>query len=86
MDDIRCQGIAVENNNDPDPEKNPAPEIIYLQQLEEGYSWRLEGIICPRRSKNLNNTYSAFNNYSREDVINMTKLEMFLIFYFLLTI
>ena len=37
-----------------------------------------EGIILPRRPKNLHKTNAAFKNYTREEVIKMTKLELFL--------
>ena len=78
MADIRRQVIAVDNNNDPDPSNIISPENIPLPQPEEENSWISEGIICPRRSNNLHNTYSYFNNYSHEEVMNMTKLDMFL--------
>ena len=75
MADIRCQDINVNENN------NPAPQNTPLTQLEEGYSWILEVIIFPRRSKKLPNTYAAFKNYSLEEATKMTKLELFLILF-----
>ena len=75
MADVRHQGVAVDDDN------NPAPQNIPLPQLEDGYSWRSEEIICPRRSNNLPNTYAAFKNYSHEEVMKMTKLELFLILF-----
>ena len=39
------------------------------------------GIILPRRSNNLLNTNAAFKNYAREEVINITYLELFLILF-----
>ena len=57
------------------------PQKIPLAKLEEGCSWRKEGIIFPRQSNNLHNTYAAFNNYSRKEVMKMKKLEMFLILF-----
>ena len=40
--DIWRQGIAVEDNNDPAPEKIPVPIKITLTKLEEDNSWRSE--------------------------------------------
>ena len=43
--------------------------------------WRYEVIICMRRSNHLHNTNAAIKNYSREEVMKMTKLEFFLILF-----
>ena len=77
MADIRRQGISVYDNKEPALKKIPVPENILLTQLEEDNSWRYEGIICPRRSNNLQNTNAAFKKYSREEVTKMTKLDLF---------
>ena len=66
MADIWHQWIAVKGNNNPAPENIPSPENIPLPQLEEYYSWIPEGIIFPRQSNNLHNTYADFKNCSRE--------------------
>ena len=50
-----------------------------MTQQEGGYSCRSEDIISLRQSKHLQNTYGAFKHYFREEVIMMTKLELFLI-------
>ena len=71
MDDLNNQGISVNGNND------PVPENIPLTQREEGYSWILEVMIFLRQSNNLHNTYAAFDNYSRKEVMKMAKLELF---------
>ena len=81
MADLRRQGIFINNDNDPSPFNIPFPENIPLPQLEEENSRRSEGMIWPRQSNNLHNTNAAFKNYSREDVIKMIKLELFLILY-----
>ena len=80
MIDLRCQGISVDNDNDPAPKNIPVPKNIPLPQLEEENSWILEGIICTRKSKKLHNTYAAFKNYC-DEVMNMTKLELFFILF-----
>ena len=71
MDDIRRQGISVNNDNVPAPENIPVPRKITLTKLEEDNRWRSEGIIFPRQSKNLHNTNAAFKNYYREEVMKM---------------
>ena len=63
------------------PPKNPVPGNITLPQLEEYNSCRYEGIIFPRQSNNLHNTNADFNCYTREKVMKMTKLELFLILF-----
>ena len=81
MADLWQQGISVDNNNYPVPENIPVTKNIPLPQLKDGYSWRPEIIICPRRSSSLHSTYDDFKNYSREEVTNMKKLEVFLILF-----
>ena len=75
MDDLRRQGIYVDKNNNPVPVNIPVPRNIPLTQIEEDNSWRSEVIIFPGGSKILHNTNAAFKNYTREEVIKMTKLE-----------
>ena len=70
MADLRRQVVAVDDNNNPDPTYIPDE----VPQLEEGYSCRSEGITCPRRSNNLHNTNADFKNYTREEVMKMTRL------------
>ena len=81
MDDLRRQGIDVDDYNYPAPENIPVPKINPLPQLEEDKNWSSEGIICPRKSNNLHNTYADFNNYSCEEVMKMNKYELFLILF-----
>ena len=59
MTNIRSQGIAVYDENDPAPE-NISDEVPHPKY---GYSWIYEEIFCPRQSKHLHNTYAAFKNY-----------------------
>ena len=82
MSDIRRQVISVNGDNDPNPEKIPVIRNIPLPQLEDENNWRSEGIIFPRQSNNLHNANATFRNYSREEVMKMTKLD-FLIFFLL---
>ena len=75
MEDIRRQGITVDDSNFPYPKNIP----YKIPQPANALKCKPEGIICQRRSNNLHHTYAAFNNYSREEVTNMKKLELFLI-------
>ena len=81
MADLWLQGITIEDNKDPAPEKNPFPVKIPVTQLEDEKSWISEGIIYPRRSNDLHNTNAAFKNYTCEEVIKMMNLELFLILF-----
>ena len=74
MADLHLQGIVVDDDIDPAPENIPYEET----QSVNDYNCKSEGIICPRQSNNLHNNYAAFKNYSREEVMKMTKLELFL--------
>ena len=77
MSDLRRQCIAVDDDNEPYPEK-----ISYeVPQTVNDFNWKPEGIILPRRSNIVYHTYAAFKNYSREEVMKMTKLELFLILF-----
>ena len=40
MEDLRCQCIDIDNNNDPSPKIIPAPSKMTLPQMEEEKSWR----------------------------------------------
>ena len=77
MADLQRQYIAVNNNNDPALKYTPVPGNIHLTQLEEDNTWIYERIILPRWSNSLHNTNAAFNNYTREEVMKMKKLELF---------
>ena len=81
MNDFRCQGIFVNDNNNPAPPKKTAPQNTPLTQLEEEKHWIYEIIICLRRPKHLHITNADLNNYSCEEATKMTKLELFLILF-----
>ena len=77
MADVWSQDIAVDGSNDPATKNIPGE----VPQLVNGYNWKSEIIICPRRSNNLHNTYAAFKKYSFEGVMKMTRLEPFFILF-----
>ena len=42
--------------------------------------WKSEGIIFPRKSKNVQNSFMCFQNYTQEETLKMVKLDLFLVF------
>ena len=43
--------------------------------------WKSEGIICHCKANNVQNDFAFFWNYTQEEVPNMSKLELFLVFF-----
>ena len=78
MADLRRQGIATDEDNYPAPENIPGPSP---EPPNDQLTWKSGGIICPRREKNLQNSAACFMNYTREEVMKITKLELFLVFF-----
>ena len=78
MADLRRQGIATDDENDPAPENIPGPAPA---PPNDQLTWKSDGIICPRRANNLQNSAACFMNYTREEVMKMTKLELFLVLF-----
>ena len=78
MADLRIQCIAANDNNEISPEKNPVPKTIPLTQLEKENNCISEKIICLSQSKHIHNPNAAFKHYSREELMKMTKLDLFL--------
>ena len=77
MTDLRHQGIADDDDNDPDTENIP----YQVPQLVNALNCKSEGIVFPGQLNNLHHTYATFKNYSREEVMKMTKLELFFIIF-----
>ena len=77
MVDICRQGIAIEDD------KDPAPDNVPLQgdtNTRTG-TWRREGIICPRKSGNLQNSFASFIHYSHDAILCMSLLWLFLVMF-----
>ena len=82
MSVLRCIGIKIDDDNYPAPEN--APEQQKQQQgngEEDGEVWKSEGIICPRKAKDLQNYFACFRNYTKEDVLKIRKLDIFLVLF-----
>ena len=43
--------------------------------------WKSEGIIGPLKANNLQNYFARFRKYTKEEMLNMSKLELFLVFF-----
>ena len=71
MVELCCQGIAIDNDN------NSAPENVPREgETTTGIgNWRREGIICPRKSGNLQNYFSYFRHYSHDAILCMSLLQ-----------
>ena len=41
--------------------------------------WKGEGIICTRKASNMMDSSSDFKNYSQEDILKLSRLDLFLI-------
>ena len=52
---------------------------------ETALNWNGEkGIVCPILARNLPDTPASFKKYSHEDVIKISKLDLFFIFFLLM--
>ena len=74
MADLRCQGITVDNDNNPYPDNIP----YQVPQAENAFDWKLEGIVLTTQFNSLYHTYAVFKKYSPEVVMNMKKLQLFI--------
>ena len=79
VDDLQRQGIAVNDDSDPAPENIPVSEKI------PDHNWNMRTVRDHNESfsqgdqKYIHNTNVSFKNYSREEVMEMMKLGLFLI-------
>ena len=64
MAELRRQGIAIDDDNDPAPENIP-DRGAEPEQVVDNLNWKgEEGIICPRKAANLPNSFAGFTHYS----------------------
>ena len=80
--ELRRQVIDVDDDNDSAPQKIPQTNnttTTATRTSETEFNWTgAEGIVCPRLARNLTNTPACFNNYSNEDIMKMSKINLFL--------
>ena len=43
--------------------------------------YKSEIIICPRKANNLQNYFACFRNYTKDEVLKMSKLDLFLVLF-----
>ena len=68
------QGIAIDDDNDPESENVPRKGENTTGKCNS----RREGIICPRKDGNLQNSVASFNYYSHDAILLMSLLQLFL--------
>ncbi len=71
VDDLRRQGIEVDNDNEPAP-KNAEPTAMNL-----GNGRFEKPTVCPRRMANINNSKGKFNSHHWEVIAEMNELDIF---------
>ena len=79
---LHCIGITIDDDNDTAPENVPEQQRQQQWNGEEGGEvWKPEGIICPRKANNLQNYFACFRNYTKDEVLKMSKLDLFLVLF-----
>ena len=77
MAELRRQGISINDDNDPSPENFPRQD----ETTSGTGNWRREGILCPRKSGNLQHSFTSFRHYSYDAILRMSLLHLFLILF-----
>ena len=70
-DDLRRQGIEVDDNNEPAP-KNTGPTAVL-----PGNGRFEKPTMCPRRMANINNAKGKFNSHRWEEIAEMNEFDTF---------
>ena len=77
MVELRRQGISIDDDNDPAPENVPRQG----ENTTRTGNWRREGVICPRKAGNLQNSFASFRHYSHDAILRMSLLQLFLVMF-----
>ena len=77
MVEICCQGIAIDNDNDPAPENIPRQVEITTGTG----NWKREVIICPRKAGKFQNSFASFRLYSHDAILCMSLIQLFLVMF-----
>ena len=77
MAELLCQEITVDNDNDLAQENFPREG----ETTSGTGNWRREGIICPQKAVNLQNSFASSRHYSHDAVLCMSLLQLFLIIF-----
>jgi hypothetical protein len=70
IEELRRQGIEVDDDNEPAPENAEAPAPVANGRWEKP-------TMCPRRMENIPNYKGKFNSHSWEDIAEMNELDQF---------
>ena len=71
------QGVAIDGDNNPVPENFPTEG----ETTAGTGNCRREGIICPQKAGNLQNSFTSFRHYLHDAVLRMSLLQLFLIMF-----
>jgi len=71
VDDLRRQGIEVDDDNE------PAPENAEPTAMNPGNGRFEKPTVCPRRMANINNSKGKFNSHRWEVIAEMNELDLF---------
>ena len=77
MVELFRQGITTDDDNDLAQENVPR----HGETTTDSGNWRRERIICPRKARNLQNTFASFIHYSHDSILCMSLLQLFLIMF-----
>ena len=75
MVDLCRQGISTNGDNYQAPENVPRQG----ETTTSTGNWRREGIICPWKSVNLQNSFASFRHYSHDAILRMSLLQFFFV-------
>ena len=75
--ELRRQRISIDDDNNPAPENVPRQD----ETTAGTGNWRREGIICPRKAGNLQNSFAYFIHCSHDAILRMSLLLLFLVMF-----
>ena len=78
MNKLREQGFDVDDGKLTNPGNIPEPTLVAIN-APPVLNWKTDCIVCPRRAVSLQNLFASFCNYSKANVIKMSRLDIFLI-------
>ena len=76
MAEIRRKGITTYDDNDPEPENVPSQGGTTAGTG----NCRIEGIICPRKACNIQNSFASFRHYSYDAILCISLLQFLIMF------
>ena len=75
-------GITIGDGDDNVPQGITEQQEQQIFNLQEGGElWKPEVIIFPCKADNIQNYFACFHNFTKEEVLNMIKIDIFLVFF-----